>query len=290
MIASARVRWALDQGRWHDVEPWAAEVLGRRDAVSLARIQTLVARGRLTARRGDAGAAGTLLDEALALTIEHRRVEPIAAVRPARVEAAWLAGDRDRIRGETSEAAERCAEIEDPWWHGELALWARLAGCEPAEQARPSAPPFALSLAGDRRSAASWWRDRGCRYEAAIALLLAPDVSALREALDTLDRMGARPAADYARRLLRERGVAGLPRGPRASTLSSPAGLTRREHDVLLLVAAGLSNGEIASRLFLSRKTIERHLSGIFRKLDATSRHEAAAAASRLGLLKPRAD
>jgi DNA-binding CsgD family transcriptional regulator len=67
------------------------------------------------------------------------------------------------------------------------------------------------------------------------------------------------------RRRLRVLGVTGVPRGPRASTLGTPAGLTRREHDVLLLVVAGMSSSEIAGRLFLSPKTVERHLSGIRR-------------------------
>jgi len=49
-----------------------------------------------------------------------------------------------------------------------------------------------------------------------------------------------------------------------------------------------MSNAEIASRLFLSPKTVERHLSGIFHKLDARSRVDAVAAASRIGLLRPR--
>jgi DNA-binding CsgD family transcriptional regulator len=101
------------------------------------------------------------------------------------------------------------------------------------------------------------------------------------------DQLGARPAGDRARRRLRELGVTRVPRGPRPSTMESPAGLTRREHDVLLLVAAGLSNSEIADRLFLSPKTVERHLSGILRKLDAGTRVEAVAAAGRLGLLRP---
>jgi DNA-binding CsgD family transcriptional regulator len=247
-----------------------------------------VAWGRLKARRGDADAFGPL-DEALAVAAEHRRVEPVARVSPARAEAAWLSGDPDRVLAEVRDATARWPEVENPWWHGELAFWMRAAGGSPAPPVRPPAP-YALWLDGDCAASAGWWRDRGCPYEAASALLFAADAQAVGEALETLDGLGARPAADWARRRLRELGVARVPRGPRASTLGNRAGLTRREHDVLLLVASGMSNREIAGRLFLSPKTVERHLSGILRKLDAGSRLEAVSAASRLGILRQRSD
>jgi DNA-binding NarL/FixJ family response regulator len=56
-----------------------------------------------------------------------------------------------------------------------------------------------------------------------------------------------------------------------------PGGLTEREVQVLRLVAAGRTNSEIATLLFLSEKTVARHLSNIFTKLDVTSRTAAAA-------------
>jgi DNA-binding CsgD family transcriptional regulator/tetratricopeptide (TPR) repeat protein len=62
-------------------------------------------------------------------------------------------------------------------------------------------------------------------------------------------------------------------------------GLTGREREVLALVATGLSNGAIGSRLFISTKTASVHVSNILAKLDATSRTEAAAIAHRRGLL-----
>lgn len=60
-------------------------------------------------------------------------------------------------------------------------------------------------------------------------------------------------------------------------TPTYPSGLTAREVEVLRLVAAGKSNHEIAAELFLSEKTVARHLSNIFTKLDVTSRPAAAA-------------
>jgi DNA-binding NarL/FixJ family response regulator len=64
----------------------------------------------------------------------------------------------------------------------------------------------------------------------------------------------------------------------------TPGGLTRREAEVLRLVAAGLSNTDIAARLVVSDRTVDNHVSAIFRKLGARTRGEVSARAVRLGL------
>jgi DNA-binding NarL/FixJ family response regulator len=86
-------------------------------------------------------------------------------------------------------------------------------------------------------------------------------------------------------RRLRKRGARGVPRGPRPGTRDNPAGLTARELEVLLLLADGLRNAEIAERLFLAEKTVVHHVSAILRKLEVTSRGQAGAKAVRLGIV-----
>jgi DNA-binding NarL/FixJ family response regulator len=63
------------------------------------------------------------------------------------------------------------------------------------------------------------------------------------------------------------------------------AGLSAREADVLRLVATGLTNAEVAEKLFLSSRTVDWHLSSIYRKLGLHSRTEASRFASEHGLL-----
>jgi ATP/maltotriose-dependent transcriptional regulator MalT len=94
-------------------------------------------------------------------------------------------------------------------------------------------------------------------------------------------------ATEYVGKLLdafREEGLlAGDPSTKAAPPVAPP--LSDRELEVLRLVAAGLSNTEIAGQLFLSVGTVKRHLSNISSKLDATSRSSAVARARGLGLL-----
>ena len=93
-----------------------------------------------------------------------------------------------------------------------------------------------------------------------------------------LEGLGARQAAEMVRRGL------GL-RGPRRSTRENPAGLTKRELEVLALVTEGLSNRTIAKRLVLSERTVDHHVAAILRKLRVKTRAEATAHAVRLGAI-----
>ena len=70
-----------------------------------------------------------------------------------------------------------------------------------------------------------------------------------------------------------------------ASPLTSPARLSRREAEVLGLLAQGLSNKEIAGVLWLSERTVERHITGLYRKIGVERRSEATAFALRHSLV-----
>ena len=71
----------------------------------------------------------------------------------------------------------------------------------------------------------------------------------------------------------------------RAARRSRPADLTQRQVEVLRLVSRGLSNGEIADRLVLSRRTVEHHVQDIYLKIGASTRAGAAMFAMQHGLL-----
>jgi DNA-binding CsgD family transcriptional regulator len=92
-----------------------------------------------------------------------------------------------------------------------------------------------------------------------------------RAALSVFEDLGAGRDADAAAALLRELGVRAARRGPK-----NIGRLTMREQEVLGLVGEGLSNPEIAERLFVSRKTVEHHVARILAKLGVRGRAEAA--------------
>jgi DNA-binding CsgD family transcriptional regulator len=149
------------------------------------------------------------------------------------------------------------------------------------------AEPYALQIDGDWRRAADAWQEAGCPYERAMALAEG-DEPARREALTLFEHLGATPAAAALRQELRAEGVRRVPRGPRPATRANPAGLTGRQMDVMGLLTEGLSNADIAARLFVSPKTVEHHVAAVLSKLGVQSRTEAVALALQHGWVPPR--
>ena len=272
----------LDQGRWEEAADDAAAVIRVPRASTLPRMVSLIVLGLVRARRGDPG-RWPPLEEAWDLAEQTGEADRIGSAAAARAEAAWLEGDRAVIADMTDDALALAVGSEGSWTIGGLASWRRRAGIQ--EEVPGAAEPYAAQLAGDWRLAADRWNDLGCPYEAALALADADEEAPLREALEALQLMGARPAAAIVARRLRERGVKGIARGPRPGTKRNPAGLTAREVEVLVLMAEGLRNAEIAERLVVSVKTVDHHVSAILRKLEVQTRGQASAEAIRLGLV-----
>jgi DNA-binding NarL/FixJ family response regulator len=121
-------------------------------------------------------------------------------------------------------------------------------------------------------------------YDAALALVDSGDADLARRGLDVLDRLGAAAVAAKLRRDLRSSGVAVVP-ARRRSTLANPAGLTSRQIEVLHLIGEGLTNAELADRLYLSAKTVDHHVSAILTKLDVRGRRDAIRRGRELGIL-----
>jgi DNA-binding CsgD family transcriptional regulator len=262
-----------------------AEVLAHPEALPPSQIVGHVVAGLLASRTGDHARATELLERAYAFAAPTGELQRLAPVAAAQAEAAWLRRELDEVDDASAAAVTLAAELDQPWTLGELSLWRHRVGLKSPDGV--TAPPFAAELAGDWRHAAALWTDLGCPYEAALALGGSDSEADLRRALNELQRLGARPAAQITARRLRERGIRDVPRGPHAATTANPGALTSRELEVVALLACGLRNGEIAQRLVLSTRTVEHHVSAILGKLGVRSRAEAAAAALRLGLNKP---
>ncbi|TDW81413.1 regulatory LuxR family protein [Kribbella pratensis] len=105
----------------------------------------------------------------------------------------------------------------------------------------------------------------------------APAVAEARMALAVFEDLGAAADADGAAAWLRAAGASAARLGPRGAGL-----LTKRELDVLKILAEGLPNPEIAARLYISRRTVEHHVASILSKLGVRNRTEAAAYLTRV--------
>jgi DNA-binding CsgD family transcriptional regulator/tetratricopeptide (TPR) repeat protein len=275
----------LATGRYDEATDAASRVLQDPRSAAVARGWAETALTLVRARRG--GTPDTLLlDEEQArsdATAELMRMAPVAA---ARAEIAWLAGDTSLVAGVTDSALGLALERNAPWAAGALVYWRWRAGLRDELRTDTIAEPYRLAIDGQWSSASRLWREIGCPYEAALALLGSDYEVDMRRAFDELRALGADAAAAMAARELRARGVRGIPRGPRPRTRENKAGLTARELDVVACLADGLRNADIAERLVLSPKTVDHHVSAILRKLDARTRGEAAAEAARLGLVR----
>jgi len=273
---------AFEQGNWVAASENATTVVRAEQVPPINKIQALVALGWIRARRGDPG-AGALLDEARDLALGAAELQRVAPVMAARAEAAWLRGDLAQCAVEARAGFDLACAHTNPWALGQLVFWLWRADVLP-QPLSGAAPPFALQITGNWRTAAEMWEQIGCPYEQALALLDG-DEAAQREALAIFERLGAAPAAEIARRKLLQAGVRGLPRGPRPATQANPHRLTPRQLEILLLLAEGLRNAEIAERLSTTPKTVEHHITAILAKLGARSRSEAARIAHESGLI-----
>ena len=219
----------------------------------------------MRAAQGQQDAALAALRRALdETTYRHDRLRLL----PSYADVVLTAGDRAAAAAAAAELRAVAAELETPMLG---ATAAHLDGRIALVDGEASA---ALKLL---REALTTWQQIGAPYDAACARVhiatalrtLGDEDSAdleLDAARWAFEQLGAAP--DVAR-------VAKLARRP--APASPPGGLTQRELQILGLVATGATNRGIADVLFLSEKTVARHVANIFLKLDVTSRAAATA-------------
>jgi DNA-binding CsgD family transcriptional regulator len=241
----------------------SASELGREAQPGLALLR--LAQGRMadavSAIRGVLRTAGDRLQRARLL--------------PAAVDIALAAGDVD-------EARRGCGELEQI--AGDFGTEVLGAMAAHARGAVDLADGRAEAALGPLRRAFRIWNEVGAPYIAArLRVLIARACRSLG------DRDTAALELDLAREVFERLGaapdLAALDAGDAAGSRAVPGGLSPRELEVLRLVAAGKTNKVIAKQLYLSEKTIDRHVSNIFAKANVGSRAAATAFAYQHGLV-----
>ena len=264
-------RGAFDQAAAVMRDAWPVGEL----PLSLGISQALASRGRLALRLGEPSAALTDLEEAGRRSLAIGYVNPCALMwRSYAALAAARLGEPDRASELVEEELEIARRFGAPEAIGEaLRVRALLAtGEDMVELAREAVDVLAgseLRVAHARAlvDLGAALRRGGHRRDAR---------GPLREGLDLANRCGSVVETDRALDELRATGA--RPRRPDVSGVES---LSAQERRVAAMAAEGLSNREIAEALFLTRRTVEMHLTGAYRKLDVSGRTDLPAALSR---------
>jgi DNA-binding CsgD family transcriptional regulator/tetratricopeptide (TPR) repeat protein len=314
-LHNTRAYLALQRGRVDEAERHTAglETIARSDEEGENRLPAWHRRADLALLQGRPLDARAAVRQAFAAT-EGREWRPrdVAHTCDLAIKVEAEIGARSRRRDErrtaSQNAAAYLARMRDlhEWVVRERPAFAReieadLALCE-AEAGRVDGhgDPAAWSRAARRfEEFGAVYRMAYARFREAQAMLgtsrartkaSGPLAEAYRIAL----RLGAVPLRNDIEAVARRTRIdlprpdtAALPTGGSATSGADRFGLTRREREVLELLAAGSTNRQIASILYITEKTAGAHVSNILSKLDARGRTEAAAVAHREGLLIP---
>jgi DNA-binding CsgD family transcriptional regulator len=263
-LAALRVR----QGRLED----AGRLLDRVAESGEEEAETAVSIAALLLARGDAAGASQRLVQRLADLAEHRAHLGVAL--DLLVDAHLARGDVEPADAAAARLAALAAGADSP----------RLDALAAAAQGRTGAARGEAGAPDRLRAALAAWTRLDLPFEAArtrydLGRSLAAGggndaIDHLSRALAGFEQLGAVLEADRAAAALRALGV------PARTGAKGVGLLTDRERQVLGLLAAGLSNPEIAERLHVSRKTVAHHVSHILTKLGLRNRAEAAAYAA----------
>jgi ATP/maltotriose-dependent transcriptional regulator MalT len=227
---------------------------GREPHPGLALLR--LARGQTTA------AAAAIRQVVASVPDPHARTRYLPAAVEILLAAGDLAGAEEAARSLEEVAAHTPNEILDA-----LASHARGSVRHARGDAQAALEPL--------RRAFSTWQRNGAPY---LAARLRTQIAAVLSELG--DDEGAELEREAARAVFRDLGATSdleQLKAPRRSPADHPFGLTPRELEVLRLVASGHTNRTISRELFLSEKTIDRHVSNIFSKLDVPTRSAATA-------------
>ncbi|HET6767101.1 MAG TPA: AAA family ATPase, partial [Chitinophagaceae bacterium] len=257
-ILSFRAKLNLETGNWKEAYSIADNLLKNENQQAVVAIGALVVVASIKMRSGDADVLPLLL-EAEAMAFENMEMQRIIPVLVALLEYEWLTGnsavktaDIDRTTGMIGQSINN---IEN----NELAFWLLKARKKhlPLKNVYEG---YDVSSVKKAQKAAALWQKVGNPYAQAMTLFEGNEDDK-RKAIKIVHELGGNAIYEKLKQEMRTSGIKNIPRGIRKSTQANPALLTSRELDVLQLLNENMQNKEIASKLFISPKTVDHHIS-----------------------------
>lgn len=312
IAALSALQWAcIDSGRWDEAAAAAREA---GDAAAAYRMETVaatadLANATLLAVRGEPAAARSVLEDSPALTDTAEYLSIVARTRHAAGLAALAEGDHDVAYAQLSGLFHAdgeplhhhvsplaIADLADAAVHAERGPAVRALPHRVLARLDPAAGPRLAQIAARARGLLAETADAGSHFDDALSdpagdtwpferararldrgrwlrrqRRINDAKPVLAAALESLRVLGARPWAQRAEGELRACGVA-VESVPDAH--HRLAGLTAQQREIVLLAGQGLTNAEIADRLFLSPRTVASHLYRSYPRLGVSGRHQ----------------
>jgi DNA-binding CsgD family transcriptional regulator len=282
-MLSLKAHLNLETGHWDKAYSIADGLLNNEEKPRAFKIGALIVIGSIKMRRGDDDALPILL-QAKTRAFETKELQRIIPSLIALLEYEWLTGSMiiereklDQITGTIEQSIDAVIKSEFAFW-----LWKARKEYLDLKELFEGYELYSVTKA---QNAVALWERSGNPYAQAIALFEGNETDK-RKAVAIAQKLGATAINERFKLEMRTSGIKSIPRGIRKTTQSNPAFLTNREMDTLQLLKQGLQNKEIASRLFISAKTVDHHISSILFKLDVNSRVKAVNEAVRQKILK----
>ena len=268
----------LEQGNWKEAAAMAEAIISKAFQLPAASICAMDVLATIKMRRGDADAL-PLLQQAKTKAFEAKDLQSIISSVISLLEYEWITGTQVLDNDALQQSVAMVTQMHDFFDYNEFTCWLGRARNHHLS-VRALHPGYQLQTVSTAQQAAALWHALGCPYEQAICLF-ETDEEGKRQAISILHSLGASAVCEKMKLGMRNAGIRKIPRGRRKTTLSNIALLTSRELDLLPLMKEGLQNKEIASRLYISAKTVDHHISSILFKLDVNSRNKAVTEALR---------
>ncbi len=282
-MLTVKAKLKLETGDWDEAYEIADALLKNEGVTKIIKIFVLTVLATIKMRKGDHTDLLSDLNEAKDRAFETLELQRIIQVLAAFLEYEWITGQQV-IESEVLENTIKMTEtMGNIYGKSELSFWLQKA----RGQKLPLDEVYAGFDMGNTlkiQKAAAVWKKAGHAYNQAL-LLFDGDEDDKRKALIMMQDIGATAVYEKMKAAMKTSGIKNIPRGLRKSTRENPLFLTGRELDVLLLLKESLQNKEIASRLFISAKTVDHHITSILFKLDVNSRSKAVSEALRLQII-----